>query len=44
MVTEGGATNQLPATTRGVMPHAADPEVAERLWPLSEQLLQKRPA
>ncbi|MFE7767552.1 hypothetical protein [Streptomyces sp. NPDC057438] len=28
-----------PGTNTGVAPHALDPVVAERLWPLSEQLL-----
>lgn len=31
MVSEGGVTNQLLATTRGLMPHAADPDAADRL-------------
>lgn len=32
-------TNQFGSMARGVVPHAVDPQTADRLWKLSEQLL-----
>src|SRR5713101_8070543 len=38
LVSEEIAANQFGSLPRGVMPHAVDPEAADRLWSLSEQL------
>jgi len=39
LVTETLAANPIGSMALGVMPHAVDPQSAERLWSLSEQLL-----
>jgi NAD(P)-dependent dehydrogenase (short-subunit alcohol dehydrogenase family) len=39
LVSEELAVNQLGSMALGVMPHAVDPQAADRLWRLSEQLL-----
>lgn len=39
-VIESNATREVGAVPQGVMPYAVDPEDAERLWTLSEQLTQ----
>ncbi|MFZ2061758.1 MAG: oxidoreductase [Candidatus Binatus sp.] len=39
LVTETLAANQFGSMALGVMPHAVDPDAADRLWSLSEQLL-----
>jgi hypothetical protein len=38
LVPDESGTNQWGSFARGVVPHAVDPEAAERLWALSEQL------
>jgi hypothetical protein len=43
LVSEEIATNQFGSMALGVMPHALDPQVADRLWSLSEQLLGREP-
>ncbi len=39
LVSEEIAANQFGSMALGVMPHAVDPQAADRLWSLSEQLL-----
>jgi NAD(P)-dependent dehydrogenase (short-subunit alcohol dehydrogenase family) len=39
LVSEELAANQFGSIPLGVMPHAVDPQTADRLWSLSEQLL-----
>jgi NAD(P)-dependent dehydrogenase (short-subunit alcohol dehydrogenase family) len=39
LVTEELAANPIGSMALGVMPHAVDPQAAERVWSLSEQLL-----
>ena len=39
LVTEEMSSNQFGSMALGVMPHAVDPQAADRLWTLSEQLL-----
>ena len=39
LVTEELEANPIGSLALGVMPHAVDPQAAERLWSLSEQLL-----
>ncbi len=39
LVTETLAANPIGSMALGVMPHAVDPQAADRLWSLSEQLL-----
>jgi NAD(P)-dependent dehydrogenase (short-subunit alcohol dehydrogenase family) len=39
LVTEALAANPIGSMALGVMPHAVDPQAAEHLWSLSEQLL-----
>jgi NAD(P)-dependent dehydrogenase (short-subunit alcohol dehydrogenase family) len=39
LVSEELATNQFGSIPLGVMPHAVDPQAADRLWSLSEDLL-----
>ena len=43
LVTEPLASNQIGSMAQGVMPHAVDPDAADRLWTLSEQLLGLKP-
>jgi NAD(P)-dependent dehydrogenase (short-subunit alcohol dehydrogenase family) len=43
LVTETLAANQFGSTALGVMPHAVDPQAADHLWTLSEQLLGMEP-
>jgi hypothetical protein len=38
LVSQEIATNQFGSMALGVMPHAIDPQLADRLWRLSEQL------
>jgi hypothetical protein len=38
LVSEELAANQFGSLPLGVMPHAVDPQAADRLWSLSEQL------
>ncbi len=39
LVSEELAANQIGSMALGVLPHAVDPQAADRLWSLSEQLL-----
>jgi NAD(P)-dependent dehydrogenase (short-subunit alcohol dehydrogenase family) len=43
LVTEPLASNQIGSMALGVMPHAVDPDAADRLWTLSEQLVGLKP-
>ena len=43
LVTDPLAANQFGSMALGVMPHAVDPQAADRLWSLSEQLLGLEP-
>jgi NAD(P)-dependent dehydrogenase (short-subunit alcohol dehydrogenase family) len=43
LVTEPLAANVIGSPPLGVMPHAVDPQLADRLWNLSEQLLGLAP-
>lgn len=43
LVSEELAANQFGSMALGVMPHAVDPQAANRLWSLSEQLLGLEP-
>jgi NAD(P)-dependent dehydrogenase (short-subunit alcohol dehydrogenase family) len=43
LVTEELAANPIGSMALGVMPHAVDPQAADRLWSLSEQLLGLEP-
>ena len=43
LVSEEIAANQFGSMALGVMPHAVDPQAADHLWSLSEQLLGLKP-
>jgi NAD(P)-dependent dehydrogenase (short-subunit alcohol dehydrogenase family) len=43
LVSDSLAANQFGSMALGVMPHAVDPDAADRLWSLSEQLLGLEP-
>jgi hypothetical protein len=43
LLTEPLASNQIGSMALGVMPHAVDQDTADRLWTVSEQLLQLKP-
>ena len=43
LVSEKLAANQFGSIPLGVLPHAVDPQAADRLWSLSEQLLGEEP-
>jgi NAD(P)-dependent dehydrogenase (short-subunit alcohol dehydrogenase family) len=43
LVTEALGANPIGSMALGVMPHAVDPDAADRLWSLSEQLLRLKP-
>jgi len=42
LVSEELGANPIGSMALGVMPHAVDPQAAERLWTLSEQLIERR--
>ena len=43
LVTEKLGANPIGSMALGVMPHAVDPDAADRLWSMSEQLLRLKP-
>ncbi len=42
LVSQELGANPIGSMALGVMPHAVDPQAAERLWTLSEQLIERR--